>query len=326
MPKVFISTSSFGKYDASVTEALTSAALEVVLNPHGRQLTADEAAKSLRDVEYLIAGTEPLNKTVLEKAQKLKVISRCGVGLDNIDLKAAEKLGILIYSTPQAPTVAVAELTVGLILDLLRQVSATDRDLRKGKWNKRMGELLYGKRIGIIGLGRIGQRVAELLFPFGTQISYNDVISKSSQLPYLKMDLDKLLKWADIVTLHCSTNADSSKEVLGAAELKKIRKGGWVVNVARGGAVNEEALYKYLKEGHLAGAALDVFDEEPYQGKLAELDNVVLTTHIGSYAREARIAMEKEAVANLLTGIKNIVSRGVRPYAPTKNLKKEIVR
>lgn len=305
MKKVFISTTSFAKDDQSPLKLLESAGMDISLNPLAKKLSEREISEFLKDTDYLIAGTESLTRAVLGSAKKLKIISRVGVGLDNVDLQAAEEFGIKVYNTPYGPTISVAELTIGLVLDLLRMVSNMDRDMRSGVWKKRMGNLLKGKKVGIVGFGRIGQKVAELMMPFGAEISYYDVGDIKKQLNCSFKKLNDLLQWADIITLHCSAS-EEGKAIIGKDELKRMNKGAWLVNASRGGLVDEAALYSSLKEGHLSGAALDVFEEEPYRGPLTGLDNVILTPHIGSYAKEARVKMEIDAVENLLKGLKSI--------------------
>jgi len=302
--KVAISTSSFGKYDRIPLDQLEKERIEFVLNPYSRKLTREEVLELAKGITGLIAGTEPLDASVLRKLKGLKVISRCGVGTDNVDLITAEDLGIQVFNTPSGPTLAVAELTIGLILDLLRKVSFMDRKLREGLWEKNMGNLLCGKRVAIIGFGRIGQKVADLLTPFGVDIAYCDICSIECSFPE-KKKVD-LLSWADIITLHCSATLDDGP-IIRKEEIKRMKKGAWLINGSRGGLVDEEALYWSLKAGHLSGAALDVFENEPYTGPLRELDNVILTPHIGSYARESRIEMELQAVRNMIKGLKSIV-------------------
>jgi len=299
MKKVFISTSSFAKFDASPLRMLTDAGCEVHMNPYGRKLAVDEIKHFLSNIDFLIAGTEPLTEDVLESAPKLRVISRCGTGLDNVDLKTAERLGIKVFNTPDAPTAAVAELTVGMILDLLRKISLMDREIRSGTWKKRMGNLLSGKTVGIIGFGKIGQRTASCLVPFGCEVRYCDAREDLCVPGYEKVDLDILLQTSDIVSIHVS----SSQRILGEREIGLMKKGAWLINVSRGGVIDEDALYKALKGGHLEGAALDVFEQEPYGGRLREIDTVILTPHVGSYAKEARIGMEIQTVRNLLSAI-----------------------
>ena len=304
MKKVFISTTSFAKDDETPLKLLKSAGLDVSLNPLARKLNEHEISGFLSDADYLIAGTESLARAVLESAKKLKIVSRVGVGLDNVDLLAAKELGIKVYNTPHGPTQAVAELVIGLMLDLLRMISNMDKEVKSGIWKKRMGSLLKGKKVGIIGFGRIGQKVAELLTPFGVEISFFDINSLKTPFNFNFKPMNELLQWADIVTLHCSA-LQKDEIILGKEELKNMKKGAWLINTSRGGVVDEEVLYTLLKNGYLSGAALDVFDKEPYTGLLSGLDNVILTPHIGSYAKEARIRMEIDAVENLLAGLQS---------------------
>lgn len=297
--KIFISTSSFAEYDTSPLNLLKDAGFDVQLNPYRRKLTPDECLSYYKDIDGLIAGTEALTAEILKSAGNLRVISRCGVGVDNIDLEAARRQGIQVFNTPDSPAIAVAELTVGLILALLRHIPRSERDIRNGNWQKQMGNLLQGKKVGIVGFGRIGRRVAELVLGLGAQVVYCDPAVKEAS--YTSVSLDKLLSQSDIVSLHVSGN---DTPLLGYEELRKMRQGSWLVNCARGGVVDEAALYQVLAEGWLAGAALDVFTEEPYVGPLVKLDNVILTPHIGSYAIESRVEMETQAVKNLIEGLK----------------------
>ena len=301
MPNVFISTSSFAEYDASPLKLLKDAGVDVQVNPYRRKLTPDECLRLYKDIDGLIAGTEALTAEILKSAKNLRVISRCGVGMDNIDLAVAKRQGIKVFNTPSSPAIAVAELTLGLILALLRHVPRMDRDIRDGKWQKRMGNLLQGKRVGIIGFGRIGQKVAELVLGLGAQVAYCDpAVNKAAYTP---VSLDELLTQSDVVSLHVS-GGENDAPLLGYKELRRMRKDSWLINCARGGVVDEAALCQVLQEGWLSGAAVDVFEEEPYAGSLARLDNVILTPHIGSYAIESRVEMEVQAVKNLIEGLK----------------------
>ncbi|MBN2453539.1 MAG: phosphoglycerate dehydrogenase [Candidatus Omnitrophica bacterium] len=306
MKKIFISTSSFGEFDQAPIKLLRDAGFETGFNPYGRSLVKDEIVKLASDAEGLIAGTEPLGSDNLSKMRNLKVISRCGVGMDNVDLKAAKSLGVKVFNTPDAPTIAVAELTIGMILDLLRRISQMDREIRSGRWKKRMGSLLSGKSVGIIGFGRIGRKAAELLKPFNCKLGYYDIDDSASRVKnpdVKKLGLDELLKASDIVLLHVSNSGGGY--IMGENEIKKMKKGALIVNVSRGEALDEKALCGALKDGRLSGAALDVFEKEPYEGELKGMENVILTPHIGSYAREARAGMEMEAAKNLLKGLED---------------------
>ena len=303
MTNVFISTTSFGKSDSTPLEMLKAAGLEVSFNPYGRELSRGEVMELAVESKGLIAGTETLDAEVLKRLKNLRVISRCGVGMDNIDLEAAKRQGIQVFNTPDSPTTAVAELTVGLILALLRHVPRVDRDIRDRKWQKRMGNLLQGKKVGIIGFGRIGQKVAALIVGLGAQVVYCDPAVNKAKASCTPVSLDELLSQSDIVSLHVSGGRNDA-HLLSYKELRRMKKGSWLINCARGGVVDEAALYQVLEEGWLSGAAVDVFEEEPYAGALAKLDNVILTPHIGSYAIESRVEMEVQAVKNLIEGLK----------------------
>lgn len=298
--KIAVTTTSFGKYDSIPLQLCEDEGFSVSLNPYGRKVTSDELIELAKDAVGIIAGTENISENVLLKLPWLKVISRCGVGLDSVDIGSAKKLGIEVLNTPDAPTLAVAELTICLIMNLLRKPAQMNKEICEGIWKKRMGLLLCGKNVGIIGFGRIGRKVADLLYPFCCRVAFYDPFVESSETGIEKLPLDDLLLSADIVTMHVSVN----DRIIGNKELRMMRKGSFLVNVSRGGVIDEQALYNCLKEAHLSGAALDVFESEPYKGKLRELDNVMLTPHIGSYAREARIEMEKQAVKNLIKGLK----------------------
>jgi len=301
--KIVITTTSFAKFDNQPLQLLNNSGYEAVLNPYGRKLTGDEVVELAADAAGLIAGTESLDRSVLENLPCVRIISRCGVGMDNIDLGAAAELNIKVVNTPFGPTLAVAELAVGLILDLLRKSTRMDREMRACVWKKRMGNLLNGKKVGIIGFGRIGKKTAELLMAFGCKLSYYDNarIQGYKDLRIEKLGLYDLLRTSDIITIHVSGKYE--KPLLGYRELEMMKEGAWIVNVARGGVVDEKALFSALQDGHLAGAALDVFEKEPYNGPLKKLENIILTPHIGSYAKEARIEMEIQAAKNLIEGL-----------------------
>jgi D-3-phosphoglycerate dehydrogenase len=298
--KIAITTSSFARFSNEPLQLLDVQGISYVLNPHGRKLAADEAIELLQGCIGVAAGTEPLTAEVMEALPELKIISRCGTGMDNVDLKAAADRGILVRNTPDGPTLAVAELTLGYALDLMRQITRMDRELRSGVWKKRMGNTLQGKKLGIIGFGRIGSMVADVFAPFGVEVAFSDLVVESNKYP--KMSLAELLTWADILSLHCTRGAGECS-LLGEEQLRTMKPGGWIINASRGGLVDENALYQLLQSGHLAGAAIDVFEREPYVGPLTELDNIILSPHIGSYAKESRIQMEIDTIKNLLAAL-----------------------
>lgn len=307
--KILISSRSFGKVDGSAIETIKKAGYTPMLNPYNRKLKEDELGELLdQDVVGLIAGTEKITEKALQNAKSLKVISRYGVGADNIDLVAVKRLGIIVCTTPDAPTQAVAELTLALILNLCRSISDVDRNIRSGKWDPLMGRLLSGKTLGIIGLGRIGKTLVKLVQPFEMKIIAHEpcpnqkfVLSYGIELASLK----KVLSESDIISLHIPLTEDTH-HLIGKKELVFMKHDAIIVNTSRGGLIEEEALIDALERGLISGAALDVFEEEPYYGKLKDLDTVILTPHIGSYAKETRIRMETEAVENLLNGLKGV--------------------
>ncbi len=289
MSKILITTSSFGKVDQEPLEKLKKSGFEIIQNPYGRKVTAQELRELLPDVVGLIAGTETIDRETL-KNSSLKVISRVGVGIDGIDLEAAKEWGIVVKNTPDAPTVAVAELALGGILSLLRQIPQMNREVHQKIWNGKMGIQLSGKTVLIVGFGRIGRCLAKLLEPFKVKL-----VAVDATLPGIS--LREWLPEADIICLHIS----GSQQVLGKEEFSLMKKGVFILNAARGGVVNEDDLIQALREGKVAGAWLDVFSEEPYSGLLAEFSQVILTPHIGSNTKESRARMEKEAVDNLFS-------------------------
>lgn len=296
MTDVLWTTSSF-----AASAPLERAGLAVKANPKKRKLTEDEALALFAELRPagLVAGLEPLNRRVLEAARAhLKVVSRCGTGLDNVDLDAARELGIRVYNTPDAPAPAVAELTLALMLAALRGVAESDRAVRAGRWERRMGGLLGARTVGVVGYGRVGRRVASLCRAFGCAVlAYDPVPFEDASVR--RAGLAELLAGSDVVTLH----AAGAARLLDAAALAAMKPGAVLVNTARGGLVDEAALAAALRSGALSAAGLDVFEVEPYAGPLKDLPNVVLTAHLGSAAAECRGRMELEAAENLVRGL-----------------------
>jgi len=295
---VLIGASTYGAIDPAPLGKIQSAGYEIRRNPVGRKMSKDELIQALVGVVGIVAGLEPLSGDVLEKSQ-LKVISRCGVGLDNVDVVAAKNLGIQVYSTPHAPTVAVAELTVGVMIAMLRQVSRMDQQLHQGIWKKQSGPQLAGKTVAIVGLGRIGLKVASYLRAFGVRLLGVDPAREGEVDGIPVVALAQALAEAHIISIHASGSA----EILGSKEFARMRPGTYVINAGRGGLINEAALCAALDQGKVAGAWLDAFSEEPYQGPLQTYQQVVLTPHIGSSSNEARRQMEMEAAENLLKAL-----------------------
>jgi D-3-phosphoglycerate dehydrogenase len=306
MTKLVISTSSFDVNNNPHLQYLLNKGMRIVENSHKRKLTENEAIALLDgDTVGMIAGIEPLTEHVLSSAKSLKVISRCGSGLDSVDLAAAKRHGMTVLNTPEAPAQAVAELTLALMLAGLRQVCQNDKLVRAGQWPRTQGRLLAAQRVGIVGLGRVGKRVARLCSAFEAEVVAYD--SYVTELPQGMEDLElipleKLLAEADIISLHVPYDTDT-RHLLDKEAFARMKPGAMVINTARGGLIDEAALAEALASGRLAWAALDVFEQEPYQGELLSIQNAILTSHIGSLARESRQRMELEAAENLLKGL-----------------------
>ncbi len=298
--KIAITTTSFAKHDMGPMQVLFEKGVHCIQNARGRTLNGDEVISLAKECDGIIAGTEPLSAAVMALCPRLRAISRVGVGLDNVDMSFAKERGIHVRATSADYLArAVSEYTLGLALALLRGICWQDASVRQGSWNKHMGFLLRGKKVGIVGFGRMGRAVAALLAVLGCDIAFTDpCVSAEDGGRYAKMELEQLLAYADIISLHCPAQ-DDAQVLLGEQELRLMPKGSFLINTARGSLVDERALYEALSSQHLGGAALDVYAKEPYEGKLSMLDTVILSPHSASYAREARAHMEMEAVQNI---------------------------
>ncbi|MCK5714494.1 MAG: phosphoglycerate dehydrogenase [Nitrosomonadaceae bacterium] len=303
MSKLVISTSSFDVDNNPHLQHLVKAGMNIVGNSFKRKLTEDEIIELLgQDTVGMIAGIEPLTERVFMSAKGLKAISRCGAGLDNVDLTAAKCQGITVFNTPEAPAQAVAELTMGLILAALRRICQVDQLLRADRWSRMQGQLLAAQLVGIIGLGHIGRRVAKLCQAFDARVVAHDPYIDPTSHGVELVPLKKLLAEADVISLHLPYGANTH-HLLDAKAFARMKPGSIIINAARGGLIDEIALDEALISGHLGMAALDVFEQEPYRGPLIKNDKIILTSHIGSLARESRMRMEIEAAENLLEGL-----------------------
>jgi D-3-phosphoglycerate dehydrogenase len=302
--QILISTSSFNLDNFSELSVIRSSGIEVKLNPFKTRLTEDQVIELLgAESVGLIAGLESLNSRVLRSATALKVIARVGTGLDSVDLGEAAKLGIKVLNTPDAPTSAVAELTLGHILGLLRNIAKADRQIRDNKWQGQMGTLLETKTVGVVGFGRIGQRVAKLVASFGAKVIVSDPYTDTTE--YENCALDELCQRVDVLTLHLPY-VEKTHNLIGSRQFQLMKKGSFVINVSRGGLIDEIALLQALESEHIAGAALDCFEQEPYFGPLSKLECVQMTAHMGTYARETRDQMEREASLLLVKALREM--------------------
>ena len=294
--RIAISTSSFGKSSVEALELLKNKGVEIVQNPYGRRLTESEIIEHLSGVDGLLAGLEPLNEHVLSKAKDLKAVARVGTGMANVDISAAQKLGIKVSNTPDGPTFAVAEMTITSLLALLRNLPYVNAAMHRGEWPKVVNSSLNEKKMLIIGFGRIGAKFAEMARIFQPEIFVYD--KENIELPdYVqKISLDEGLKLADIVSIH----AAGESEILSTEKLSLMKKGSYLLNSSRGELINESGLIEKLSDGTIKGAWLDAFWEEPYQGELLKFDNVILTPHTSTYTDVCRAAMEMSGVQNII--------------------------
>jgi len=271
---------------------ITDSGFNVVYDPN---ISPEQLISSIVYFDGVIVRSRTqITKEVIFAGKKLKVIGRAGVGLDNVDLRAAEEANIQVYNTPDALTNAVAELVIGLMLNLVRGICLGDSSIRKGKWikNKLIGQELKGKTLGIIGLGRIGKRIAELAYAFNMKILYYDIIDIPKDLVY-KLNLkyktiDELIEEADIITLNIPINEDT-RHFINKERLGRMKKTSYLINASRGSIINENALIECLKKENIAGAALDVFEEEPItRNDINSLSNIICTPHIGAQTIESQ--------------------------------------
>jgi len=295
---IAISPSSFADGDSTALELLEKANIIVKINPYKRRLNEDEAVKFIEDIDGLIAGVEPLTKKVLESSKRLKAIARVGTGLSNIDLKVAKELGIKISNTPDGPTDAVAEMTIAALLAISRNLIQFNTDLHQNIWKKSVCFGLIGKNILIIGYGRIGRKFAKLASSFGAKILvYDPYIKKQkSDINEKFVSLAEGLKQADVISLHAS----GEEPIINEKEFNIMKQGVVLLNSSRGALIDEDALLSALDSKKIYGAWFDVFKKEPYEGRLINYSNVLLTPHIGTYTKQCRLSMEVAAVNNIL--------------------------
>ncbi len=310
--KVLITTVPFGNRNHLPLDLLENMDIVYLINPLNKKLTEDELIGIVPDFDIIIAGTELITKKVMESAPNLKMISRVGIGLDSVDLLEAEKRGIIVSYTPDAPAPAVAELTVGLMLTLLRSVQLSNMEMHNGKWDRFFGRRLSEVVIGIVGVGRIGTGVLKHLQGFGSpKILLNDTFknrglsdefNQKSNIEWV--DKEAICQQADIITIHTPLTAQT-KNMFRKEQLLSMKKDAIIINTARGGIINEQDLYDIMQSGHLSAAAIDVFNMEPYNGNLQEIKRCILTAHMGSMSVDCRTKMEIEATEEVIRFLNN---------------------
>ena len=316
MNKVLITTVPFGDKDRLPLELLESSNIDYVINPLAKKLTEDELAEIITDFDVIIAGTERITSRIMDEASKLKLISRVGIGLDGVDLIAARERDIIVSYTPDAPTNAVAELTLGSMLTLLRSVHLSNIRMHNGEWHRFFGRSITTTTIGIIGLGRIGTEVLKYLVGLNvSKILLNDIEINKELVKDLNIEWttkEKIYKDADIISLHIPLT-HQTKNMIKKDELLMMKDDAMIINTSRGGIINELDLYNVMMSGHLSAAAIDVFDCEPYIGKLNEIERCLLTGHMGSMSIDCRTRMEIEATQEAVRFLTNKPLLGVVP-------------
>ncbi|CUR52367.1 putative D-isomer specific 2-hydroxyacid dehydrogenase, NAD binding domain protein [Nitrosotalea devaniterrae] len=275
-----------------LNEILQKNGLKITYEP---EITPDQIKEKISNFDIVVVRSRTkITKEMIDNATQCKIIARVGVGLDNIDVDAAKTKGIRVINAVEGAMNAVAELVLGLMLSMAREIPRADREIRNGKWLKKelMGSELSGKYLGIVGLGNIGKRLAKLARGLNMNIIGFDVMPIADDFArdvgLIKADIDTLLSSADYISFHVPLT-ETTHHLVNAKRLSTMKKTAYIINTSRGEIIDEDALYDALKEGKIAGAALDVFEKEPAVGnKLTTLANVVCTPHIGAQTKEAQ--------------------------------------
>lgn len=289
-------------------ERLAEAGIDVELPEVIQQLSEEELIGLLPGVEGVIVGDDPMSRAVLERADRLRVISKWGVGIDNIDLAAARDRGIKVTNTPGMFGDEVADVVIGYLVMLARGLHRIDRGVRAGEWPKPEGVSLAGRTLGVVGLGHIGMAVATRGQAMGMRVIGTDVqedrLAAARRFGVEPVVLAQLLRESDVVSLNTPLTADNRHMVDGAA-LSTVKRGAWIINTARGALIDEGALVAALEEGHIGGAALDVFETEPLpeSSPLRRMDRVILGAHNASNTAESVSRTSVAAIDNLIAGL-----------------------
>jgi len=290
-------------------EKLEQAGFEVDIK---RSISGEGLRNAISNYDVLIVRSRTkVTKEIVEAGKRLSVIGRSGAGLDDIDVEAAEKKGVKVLNTPEAPTEAVAELTIGLMLSLARNIPLADRSIKERKWTKKnlIGWELRGKTLGTIGLGNIGEKMARLAKAFGMKILITKRTPPASallrELEAEFVPLQELLRRSDVVTIHVP-HTPQSHHMISEKEIQLMKDGAFLINTSRGAIVDEKALLKALKSGKLGGAALDVYEVEPPEDwTLMRLSNVVCTPHIGAQTEEAQKIASQLVAEKIINAFSN---------------------
>jgi len=299
---IFVTLSTFAADDLRSLERLESSGHSFRIHRTGKRITTAELLRDGTEAAVILAGVEPYDSATLAQLPALRCISRCGVGVDAIDLVAARQRGVAVAITPGIPTEAVAELALAMFLALSRNLRRQANLMQARRWERTTTHLLSSRTVGLIGLGHIGQRVAQLCLAFKARVLAYDPLADAARargLGVALVDREQLLREADIISLHASRSPDHPV-LIGPAELAVMKRGAILINLARGEMVDEGAVVEALNLGRLAGAGFDVFGEEPYHGPLCDFEQVILTPHSATLTLETRASMELQCVENAL--------------------------
>ncbi len=299
--KIAVTSPSFSKHKGLQKEILQHFT-DAKLNYNGLRFSKETLINYLEGAEGIIVGLEEIDEEILEQLPNLKIIAKYGVGLNNIDLNACRKRNIQIGWTGGVNRLSVAEMSLGYMLMLCRNLYMTSNELKNGLWNKSGGFQLSGKTVGIIGVGHIGKEVIRLLQPFGCTILVNDIIDQSDfykQNNLLEVTKEELYAQSDIITIHTPLD-DTTKNLINIKVFQQMKSNAFILNSARGGIINEIDLKLALQSHLIAGAAIDAYTEEPPNDmELLKLPNLICTPHIGGNAKEAVEAMGLSAISHL---------------------------
>ena len=311
MKKILVTPRSLTKDGDPALDLLTGEGFEIVFSTPGSMPQEDELIRLLPGCVGYLAGVEPITAAVLEAATELKVISRNGTGINSIDLQAAQRLNIEIMRAEGANARGVAELTLGVILGLIRSIPFSDSCLKREKWERRKGLELQGRTLGLIGCGKIGQLVSQLALAFGMEVLACDPFPDRKFAPgpgFRFADLEEVLANSEVISFHCPEQTDG-RPILDRERLSRLKPGVFVVNTARASLIDETAILEALHDGRIAGLALDVFDHEPPGATpLLSDDRVIVTPHIGGFTSESVSRATLAAVENLLNFFKGNLS------------------
>ena len=273
----------------------------------------DELSKNIVDSEVVvIRSATTINEDLIKSAKQLKIIARCGVGVDNIDLEQASKSNIYVTNSPNANIISVAELTIGLIIGAARNIHSSNNSLKNGEWNRQkfIGTELYEKQLGLIGFGKAANEVAKRLTAFGMRIVFFDPYIDESKNDAIKVDLDYLMQTSDVISIHVIKTKET-ENLIDSKYLKMIKEGGIIVNTSRGGVVDEKSLFELVDDKKIIFGGLDVYEKEPPEvDESFSNSNIITTPHLGASTKEAQLKAGKqtaENVKNILNGDLNSV-------------------